>query len=45
SCEVQEVSTRGVVGGAFTLTYGGETTTEIPWNSTSATFQASLEVG
>lgn len=44
-CEVQEVSTRGVVGGTFTLTYGGETTPGIPWNSTSDTLQAALEVG
>lgn len=43
-CEVQEVSTRGVVGGTFTLTYGGETTTEILWNSTSETVRAALEV-
>lgn len=44
-CEVQEVSSRGVLGGTFTLTYGGDTTTEIPWNSTSDTVQAALEVG
>lgn len=45
SCEVQEVSTRGAVGGSFTLTFGGEETAEIPWNATADNVRAALEVG
>lgn len=39
------MSTRGVTGGTFTLSYVGEETTAIPWNATADTLQAALEVG
>ncbi|CAN0107764.1 unnamed protein product, partial [Hapterophycus canaliculatus] len=41
--EVQEVSTRGAVGGTFTLTYEGEESEAIQWNSTAAELQVALE--
>lgn len=41
---MQEVSTRGAVGGTFTLAYEGEESEAIPWNATAAEFQAALEV-
>lgn len=43
-CEVQEVSMRGATGGAFTLSYRGETTAKIPWDATSDELQTVLEV-
>lgn len=38
------MSTRGVTGGYFTLTYEGETTEDIPWNATADKLQDILEV-
>lgn len=41
---MQEVSTKGAVGGSFTLTYRGETTRDITWDATADEFQSALEV-
>lgn len=42
--EVQAVTITGTpVGGTFTITYGGQTTTAIAYNATAATVRAALE--
>jgi hypothetical protein len=42
--EVQQITFGGtVLGGTFQLTFGGQTTAEMPWNATAAEVQAALE--
>ena len=42
--EVQQIATEGnVVGGFFTLTFGGETTAPLGFNASAATIQTALE--
>jgi hypothetical protein len=41
--EVQTVTITNAVGGVFTLTFAGQTTTDIAWGSTSLTVQRALE--
>lgn len=44
AAEVQSVTITGSpTGGNFTLTFGGETTANIPWNATAAQVRAALE--
>jgi type 1 glutamine amidotransferase len=41
--EVQTVTTGGVTGGTFTLTFDGQTTAPIPWTPTAAANNAAVE--